>query len=299
MLLRLVREHLSPTRPGCWPSSACSSSARSRRSTCPASTPTSSTTASPRATPATSCAPAASMLGVTLRADRLLDRRGLLRRARTAMGFGRDLRGRDLPPGRAVLPARGAAVRRAVADHPQHQRRAAGADARADDLHDAGRARRSCASAASSWRCARTSGCPGCWPSCVPALLIVGVASSSADGAAVPRDAGAHRRRSTGCCASRSPASAWCARSCASRTRRERFAAANADLTDDRAARRPAAGADVPDRDAGAQRLAASRCCGSAAHRVESGADADRLADRVPQLPDADPDVGHDGDVHG
>ena len=35
---------------------------------------------------------------------------------------------------------------------------------------------------------------------------------------------------------------------------------------------------------------------GGAPHR--RGRDADRRADRVPQLPDADPDVGHDGDVH-
>ena len=35
--------------------------------------------------------------------------------ARTAMSFGRDVRARDLPPGRHVLPARGAALRRAVA----------------------------------------------------------------------------------------------------------------------------------------------------------------------------------------
>ena len=34
------------------------------------------------------------------------------------------------------------------------------------------------------------------------------------------------------------------------------------------------------------------------AHRIDDGADADRLADRVPQLPDADPHVDHDGDVH-
>ena len=33
-------------------------------------------------------------------------------------------------------------------------------------------------------------------------------------------------------------------------------------------------------------------------HRVDDGADAGRRADRVPRLPDADPDVGDDGDVH-
>ena len=34
------------------------------------------------------------------------------------------------------------------------------------------------------------------------------------------------------------------------------------------------------------------------AHRVDDGRDADRLADGVPQLSHADPDVDHDGDVH-
>ena len=33
-------------------------------------------------------------------------------------------------------------------------------------------------------------------------------------------------------------------------------------------------------------------------HRVDDGADAGRRADRVPELPDADPDVGDDGDLH-
>ena len=33
-------------------------------------------------------------------------------------------------------------------------------------------------------------------------------------------------------------------------------------------------------------------------HRVADGADADRRADRVPQLPHADPHVDHDGDLH-
>ena len=42
---------------------------------------------------------------------------------------------RDLPPRRHVLPARGAGLRRAAPDHPSDQRRAAGADARADVVH--------------------------------------------------------------------------------------------------------------------------------------------------------------------
>ncbi len=56
--------------------------------------------------------------------------------ARTAMAFGRDVRSDLFARVGDVLGARGEPVRCALADHPQHQRRAAGADARADDLHD-------------------------------------------------------------------------------------------------------------------------------------------------------------------
>ena len=60
--------------------------------------------------------------------------------SRLAMGMGRDLRGRPVPARRRVLAARGRPVRRAVAHHAQHQRRPAGADARADvgDADDLG-----------------------------------------------------------------------------------------------------------------------------------------------------------------
>ena len=147
------------------------------------------------------------------------------------------------------------AVRRAVAHHPHHERRAAGADARADDLHADGRRRRSCASAASSWRCGRTSGSSWLIAVAVPVLL---------------DRRRAHRRRgwcrcsaacrsgstaSTGSCASSSPASAWSARSCASRSSASASRGANADVTDVAPARRHADGADVPDRDARAERL--------------------------------------------
>ena len=75
-----------------------------------------------------------------LRADpgRVRGRRGLLRQP------GRDeLRARPaqqpLPPGHRLLGARGRRVRRAVADHAHHERRAAGADAHGDAVHDGGR----------------------------------------------------------------------------------------------------------------------------------------------------------------
>ena len=78
----------------------------------------------------------------------------------------------------------------------------------------------------------------------------------------------------------------------------ERFAGANADADRHRAARRPADGADVPDRHAVLNVVQRRR----ALVRRRPGrrrSDADRRADRVPQLPDADPDVGDDGDLHG
>ena len=53
--------------------------------------------------------------------------------AKVAMAAGRDLRGAVLHQVGHVLGAGGRAVRGAVADHPQHQRRAAGADADRDE----------------------------------------------------------------------------------------------------------------------------------------------------------------------
>ena len=90
--------------------------------------------------------------------------------ARAAMSFGRDLRGGDLPPGRRVLRPRGRPVRRAVADHPHHQRRAAGADARRDDLHDAGRRADHVRSAASIMALREDVGLSWLMLVCVPVL---------------------------------------------------------------------------------------------------------------------------------
>ena len=73
-------------------------------------------------------------------------------------------------------------------------------------------------SAASSWRCARTWRCPG-WCCRVPVLAV-------AVGLVIRRMMPLFRlmqtrsTASTGCCASRSPASAWSGPSSASRTRR-------------------------------------------------------------------------------
>ena len=57
--------------------------------------------------------------------------------ARNAMGFGRDLRAAIFRRVGSFSDPRGAALRRPVADHPRDQRRAAGADARADGRHAA------------------------------------------------------------------------------------------------------------------------------------------------------------------
>ena len=75
-----------------------------------------------------------------------------------------------------------------------------------------------------------------------------------------------------------------------------RFDGANAELTATRARRRPAAGADVPDRDARVQRVERRRAVVRRRSRRRRLA-RDRRADRVPQLPDADPHVGDDDDV--
>ena len=170
-----------------------------------------------------------------------------LRRGRARLG---------LPPRRRVLHARGEPVRRAVADH---------ADARTT----CSRCRCSCSRPARCWSPRR---------SCASAAIVMALRedvgpvvagrgvraragrrpSGSIIARMVPRfrpDADDASTRSTGCCASRSPASGWCGRSSASRWRRARFGEANADLTAVAHQRGPAAGADLPDRDAGAQRV--------------------------------------------
>ena len=132
------------------------------------------------------------MLAVVAAADRLLGHGGLVRRA-----YGDGLRPRrprrDLPPGRHLLPARGAALRRALADHPRDQRRPAGADARADGLHARGLladhdGRRRDHGAARGRRPRLDPGRRGA--GAVP----LGRPHGQPDGAELPADAGAHRR---------------------------------------------------------------------------------------------------------
>ena len=83
------------------------------------------------------------------------------------------------------------------------------------------------------------------------------------------------------------------------RARRDsRFAEANAELTDDLPASRPADGADVPDRQPGHQLLERRRALVRGQPRSHDGHDAGRIADRLPQLSHSDPDGGDDGDLH-
>ena len=138
------------------------------------------------------------MLGVTLVQVRLRHRRRVLRVARRPWASGATCAAACSTRSPDFSAQEVGALRRAVADHPHHQRRAAGADARADDAARCSSPRRSRASAASSWPCARTSACRGscrqrsrCWSSRVGIVVV-------AHGPAVPADAGAHRRRQPG-----------------------------------------------------------------------------------------------------
>ena len=63
--------------------------------------------------------------------------------ARMAMSIGRDLRSAIFHRVGSFSTARASVVRRAFADHPADQRRAAGPDVGADRLHDVGRRARS------------------------------------------------------------------------------------------------------------------------------------------------------------
>ena len=231
------------------------------------------------------------------RADRLRDRRGLLRRARRDGARPRPARG-GLHAGRRVLRARGVAVRRAVAHHPHHERRAAGADARAHDVHDAGlrpdprdRRRR-------SWRCSEDLELSWLMVVARPGAAHRGRRSSSCGWCRCSGSMQKRIDRSTACCASSSPASASSAPSCASPSRPTRFDEANAELTDTalRAGRLFALMFPIVMLVLNVSSVAV---LWFGAFRDRGRRDAGRLADRVPQLPHADPDGGHDGDVHG
>ena len=96
--------------------------------------------------------------------------------ARTAMALGRDLRAASSTRCESLRRAGGRSVRRPVADHPHDQRRPAGPDARAADVHDDGLRADHVHRRHRSWRCARTcrSRC-SCWSSSPCSSAVVGL----------------------------------------------------------------------------------------------------------------------------
>ena len=92
-----------------------------------------------------------------------------------------------------LLGPRGRPVRRAVADHPHHQRRPAGPDAGADDLHADGVRADHVRRRHHPGARARTCRCPALLLVVVPVLVVAVSLVIVADAAAVPHHAGAHR----------------------------------------------------------------------------------------------------------
>ena len=172
----------------------------------------------------------AEMLAFSRDPDRLRRRRRVLRRQ-----GGDELRPRParsaLPPRHRLLGPGGGPVRRPVAHHPDHQRRAAGADARGDGVHDGGRR-------ADHHRHRRGDG---------PArrrrpVDRAGDLHAGRGRRARHRSSSGWSRTSAGCkttstpstasCGSRSPASGWSGPSPGSPQETERFRHANDDVTD-------------------------------------------------------------------
>ena len=239
------------------------------------------------------------MLGVTLRAGASSPSPPSTSASEGGHGLRPRRAQRPVPPGHRLLGPGGGPLRGAVAHHPHHQRRAAGADARADDLHAAGGRAHHHASAASSWPMREDAG-PVVDPHGQhPRAGRRRGPGDLADGPAVPAHAGAHRRGQPRCCASRSPASGWCGPSSASPTRR----GASARPTTTSPTRRcgPAGCMafmfpivmlvlNAVER----RRAVVRRRPRSTAASMQIGA-----LDRLPQLPDPDPHGGDDGHVHG
>ena len=234
------------------------------------------------------------MLAVSLLQVDLLDRRHLLRRQdRDGLRPGRTRR--DLPPGTGLLLPRAQPFRCAVADHPQHQRRAAGADARA-------------AVSTMLFIAAPITMIGGVimalredvglsWLVAV-AIPLLGVSiflvirkmrplfqvDADPDRPGQPGAARADHRHPGGPGVRPRTVRDGPLRQGQRRPDRHRHLG------------RPAAGDDLPDRDVHPEHVQRRGALvrRPAGRRRE---DADRLADRLPDLPDPDPDVGDDGDV--
>ena len=216
--------------------------------------------------------------------------------SRTAMGVRARRAQRPVPPRDGLLGAGGRDVRRTHPDHPHHQRRPAGPDARAAVVHAArrradrrGRRRHLCAARGPRAVEAAAGQHPG--------ADHLRRSHRVPDGAAVPPDAGPHRRHQQG--AARADHRPPCRAGIRARTprgpplrRRQRRAHGHV------AAGRAADGADVPDRRARAQRLERRRAVVRRRTRRRRLA-VRRFADRLPQLPDTDPDGRDDGHLHG
>ncbi len=226
--------------------------------------------------------------------DRVQRGRGRLRGAHGDVVRPRPAR-RGLPPGRLVLRPRGRAVRHAVADHPRHQRRAAGPDAHAADLLAGG------AGADHDGRRHRDGDARGPRPLVAAGdrgagAVPLGRRGGQPDGPELPPRPVPHRRREP------DPARADQRHPRGPRVRPR----APRDRAVRRGQRRPHRGLgprraldgdDVPAGDAGRERLQRRGDLVRRAPRRRRP-DAGRCADGVPELPDADPDERDDGDVH-
>ena len=202
--------------------------------------------------------------------------------ARTAMAFGRDVRAAIFHRISTFSSREVGTIRRAVADHPQHQRRAAGADARADDVHDGGDGpdhdgRRRADGAAGGHRPVVAD--RGLRPGAVPR----GRVRDLPDDPRLPQDAGPHRRASTGSSASRSPASAWSAPSCASPYETRRFGARQRRHHRESALSTGRWMASMFPTVMLVINVSSVAVLWFGGHRVDDGSDADRRADRVPR----------------
>ena len=134
--------------------------------------------------------PAGIMLLVTAGSNRLLDRRGLLRRPNRRWASDATCARRS-SPGFGTFSAREVATfGRAVAHHPDHQRRTTGAAGRPDRRARSWWSRRSRAWAASSWHCGKTWGWSWLWSSASRCSAERRGTHHPQDGAAVPDHAG-------------------------------------------------------------------------------------------------------------
>src|SRR6266511_2408883 len=227
-------------------------------------------------------------------ADPRFHRRRLLRRPD---GHGRRARPApgDLRPGAGLLHQRGRPLRHAVADHPDHQRRPAGPDAGAADLHadgvgaDHGHRRRAAGTRPGRAAVLAAAGDRA-------GVSLGGGAHHLAHAPAVPADAGAPGPDQPG--APRADQRRPRDPRLRPRPQRARAVRDRQHRADVRLARRRAAdGADVPHRPAGDERLQRGRAVVRRPPRRQRR-DADRRLDGVPQLPGPDPDLRDDGDLH-